>query len=526
VFCSTPLFAISNPDGILAVATNTEQSIQNRIRAYSKLVYHFETIDTDKAIQYGNDGLALPQVDSLNQDIADLYVNIAFVYVSSQEYSYAIKNLLKAAGIYKLLGDKKSEAIQYKNIGVMFRKLGNYTDALNYQLLGLDLYKSIGDVKGQTKGLMNIGNIYIFQEQPRQGLPYFEKAYQLALTQTDSHLITQATNSYALVYEKIGELDTAIVYYLQAIEGYKKFKDWESKAKAEHNLATIYLNRKNYELSEKMLVSSLNIFEHAPQRFTIEIATITFNLGKIYFLTERNEMAIENFESVLATFGDKGARTEEKTTLLYLSQALVKQDDFELAYKYQTEYLALKDSIQSEEITKSIVEITEKYESEKKEKEILELQNKANLQAKSRWVIISISIGIIGLLLILFLIYRQRIIKEAEKTKTRLQQYAKEMDLLRQKIESDTTQYMLPEEVSFTREDVNAMLTEELSDRELDVFMLLLEGHNNKTIGEKLFVSVNTIKYHLQNIYHKLDVSNRSDAIKSVSNKEPLSQVS
>jgi DNA-binding NarL/FixJ family response regulator len=82
---------------------------------------------------------------------------------------------------------------------------------------------------------------------------------------------------------------------------------------------------------------------------------------------------------------------------------------------------------------------------------------------------------------------------------------------------------MLPFEYTLNRDEVNTYLKETLSERELDVFMLLLEGKTNKTIAEELFVSVNTVKFHLQNIYLKLDVDNRTDAILSVSsNKEEL----
>lgn len=52
----------------------------------------------------------------------------------------------------------------------------------------------------------------------------------------------------------------------------------------------------------------------------------------------------------------------------------------------------------------------------------------------------------------------------------------------------------------------------ELSEREWEVLELVAEGLTNAQIGEKLFVSDNTVKFHLQNIYQKLGVSNRTEA--------------
>ena len=52
-----------------------------------------------------------------------------------------------------------------------------------------------------------------------------------------------------------------------------------------------------------------------------------------------------------------------------------------------------------------------------------------------------------------------------------------------------------------------------LSEREKEVLLLISQGHTNHEISEKLFVSVNTVKTHLSNIYSKLNVVNRTQAI-------------
>ena len=56
-------------------------------------------------------------------------------------------------------------------------------------------------------------------------------------------------------------------------------------------------------------------------------------------------------------------------------------------------------------------------------------------------------------------------------------------------------------------------LIEPLSERELEVVSLLANGLSNQDIAEKLFVSVGTVKAHTSNIYRKLEVSSRTQAI-------------
>lgn len=59
----------------------------------------------------------------------------------------------------------------------------------------------------------------------------------------------------------------------------------------------------------------------------------------------------------------------------------------------------------------------------------------------------------------------------------------------------------------------------DLSDRELEVLTLLAKGKSYKSIGEDLFISTNTIKFHIKNIYDKLQVKNKEEAIRKASNK-------
>jgi LuxR family maltose regulon positive regulatory protein len=51
------------------------------------------------------------------------------------------------------------------------------------------------------------------------------------------------------------------------------------------------------------------------------------------------------------------------------------------------------------------------------------------------------------------------------------------------------------------------------SDRELEILRLIQEGHSNQNIGERLFLSLSTVKWHNQNIFSKLDVQRRTEAV-------------
>ena len=61
----------------------------------------------------------------------------------------------------------------------------------------------------------------------------------------------------------------------------------------------------------------------------------------------------------------------------------------------------------------------------------------------------------------------------------------------------------------------------QLSQREKEVLTLLATGNSYDSIAEKLFISKNTIKFHLKNIYLKLQVHSNIEAIQKA-NEENL----
>ena len=77
--------------------------------------------------------------------------------------------------------------------------------------------------------------------------------------------------------------------------------------------------------------------------------------------------------------------------------------------------------------------------------------------------------------------------------------------------------------VQFTDQDLSAAgpnqpdpaesLLEPLSDRELEVLGLIADGLTNQEIGSRLYISLSTVKGHTTNIYAKLGVKNRANAV-------------
>jgi LuxR family maltose regulon positive regulatory protein len=71
--------------------------------------------------------------------------------------------------------------------------------------------------------------------------------------------------------------------------------------------------------------------------------------------------------------------------------------------------------------------------------------------------------------------------------------------------------HRVPDNVAVSSED--QPLIEPLSERELEVLALIADGLKNQEIADNLTVALSTVKTHINNIYGKLGVSSRVQAV-------------
>lgn len=69
---------------------------------------------------------------------------------------------------------------------------------------------------------------------------------------------------------------------------------------------------------------------------------------------------------------------------------------------------------------------------------------------------------------------------------------------------------------NFNLEYVNKRIPSALTQKEFDVLLDIYEGKTNKQIVDKHFVSINTIKTHIQRIYQKMETNSRSSTIATI----------
>jgi LuxR family maltose regulon positive regulatory protein len=113
-------------------------------------------------------------------------------------------------------------------------------------------------------------------------------------------------------------------------------------------------------------------------------------------------------------------------------------------------------------------------------------------------------------------------IAEAENFIRVLVDFAKEINLLKIKVLKENNklaaEFKKKLTAAFGQEEINEIL----SKRELEILRLINEGYSNQEIIEKLFLSLSTVKTHIQNIFRKLEAKNRTQALAQAKKLEIL----
>jgi len=68
----------------------------------------------------------------------------------------------------------------------------------------------------------------------------------------------------------------------------------------------------------------------------------------------------------------------------------------------------------------------------------------------------------------------------------------------------------------FSKQVLDKKASTPLSDREFNIILALSNGNNTNAIAEAQYISINTVKFHLKNIYQKLNVSSRAELMSKV----------
>jgi two-component system NarL family sensor kinase len=313
----------------------------------------------------------------------DLYVEQKFEALSSLGGYYTSKGVHDSAAYYynklmRLGMDNKNERIIAKaniGFGLIADYQADYPAAISKFLLALKYAESVRDTVGIATATGNMGNAYIRLKQYPKAIKLLNSSIDLY---TKKGMVRQAANntsSLARAYKGVGNKQKELELKLKALSMFKSLGYKKGIATVCINLGVYYESAGNF--TESLKYNNIALQNSRAINDKGNIAILFNNMSDLYLELGKTDTAILYNDSAWYYAKRSGDKLSQSDALLYKANILHTLGRHMEAGLATDAYLEIKDSIYNEKSQRQIADMEVKYETEKKQSQIV-LLNKEN----------------------------------------------------------------------------------------------------------------------------------------------------
>ena len=376
----------------------------SRVIILNKASALYYSNNPDKVRQYAEEAMTLARQLGYGRGIGRSYLSFGVYYLTQGQYQRAIDSTKRALPYFEQLNDELGIATVYSNVGLDLKHLGNLSQAADYYFKGLKLFEKGGNQINVAKTFNTIGVLFKEQEKYDQALYYYWQSFRKGAG-VDPRSQAGALLNIGQIYQYKKDFPRAITYLNQSRSRFVALNEPLGLVMCDNNLGNIYLQMKQYDQAELLAQRALQRGKEL--NYTPNVITSLLILGDVRVQTNR---APDSF-----SYLDKAQSLAEKThqqagrlsVYKSLAEANAKTGNFTKAYQFQSRWIALKDSVFTQESAKKIAGVQADYKADKKQAEIELLKKDQQVSAVWRN---SIGAGLLALLVIAGLVLsRQRL---------------------------------------------------------------------------------------------------------------------
>ncbi|GAB4244808.1 MAG: hypothetical protein Tsb0034_23180 [Ekhidna sp.] len=423
----------------------------------------------------------------------------------SKGLDYAIK----AEEIARQNSDKKAIGEALKLQGNINYMLGNYTHAMETFLSAYDHFQQIQDTLNMAGMMASTGLVHKATGAYEQALKAYDQAQELANSIENVAIEAKIINNKGVIYRKTGAYDMAEKSFLRSLEIKKGAGDNKGVANSLTNLGNISADQNAFDRAIDFFQQA---YEMEEQLNSKEGMAMNLNNMANVFLKKRDyPNAIVFANRGLKIGNELGTKVQIKEASNILSSAYSALGNYRLAFEHFKNYHEASNNLFNEEEARKIGRLESKLELEQQQRELEQLERANTIaqleleQKRTQQFYITLISGI-SLISLTYVVYNQ-------KQKNKLREKALEAELSELRIEIKTLIGKYEGSLDINLDELNQKLVNPLSEREYDVFKKIFSQKTNSEIADELFLSINTVKTHLKNLYSKLGVSNRKEAL-------------
>jgi len=375
-----------NTDSLELLLPN--QQGKEKIATLSDLCYYLSYSNVEKSEQYGSQCLKLALEYGDSTLIANAYNDLSILFTLKSDYRKGLEYNLKAYQIRKNLQNPDKLISSLSKIGVCYSELGEFEKATNYLLEAIQIVESNHLEERYYLVYDNLGGIFKEMKNYKEALKYHELAYDYALKTNNIRAIYTILVNIAGANTNLGNKQKSIDLHLQALDYIDHEKDLRTLALVYSNLASLYSDKKQFSKALDYANRAIPLYRQIDNKDGL---SLVYNNLSVFYL-ENKKLNKENSHKVFDYLNKANKYALQCNSLVRLSQNMegyssyyMVLNDFEQAIIYKLKYDSIANIIFSLENNKVVEQLKTQYESEKKEKEIV--QNQMELKQKDSQLI-------------------------------------------------------------------------------------------------------------------------------------------
>lgn len=427
VIVSTGTYAQSFPD---SVTKKLKAAVSDSAQVIVLLDAGDAVIGTAPAVSFNYYQQALTFSKKMNNTrcIAMSLGSVGISYIEMNKFDSAIIIFQQSIPFYRQLKDTVKEASVLGNIGNVYLHKKDNATAIDYYIQSARLWETAANQQWLPTLYSNICALLNDQQEYTRALEFGNKAVALARKTGNKESEINGLINLSESYGRLGNIEKQYELLQQVLPLAKTGGDNMQIGSAYNSLGDYHRKKEQYQIA---LTNYLDGFAYTQKLGNnYHLIPCCLRLARTYLKLQQNDKALQYIKQAEQLADEVGERAELHE--IYQVRGDIEQQlgNHKLAADYFSKTLTLTDSIFTAETSEKVAEVEARYQNEKKQQEILQLEKDKKVQKltiRQRTTINYILFGLVAALLLTgFMGYRnfrnrqqlkQQRITELEKEK-------------------------------------------------------------------------------------------------------------
>lgn len=299
----------------------------------------------DTAMMMYNDIVEFGKKNDLLQEEAEAEMFIGFMLQNQGEFDQSIVHLIGAEKSFEKVGNKTLLGRNSWMLGNTYLKLKSYEEAKKSFEKGKNYFGQVNDSLGYFDCVLNTAIIHLEQKQFEEALELIEQSEKYYRKVNHEGAISACLINKSEILIELNKIDEAEIALKEALVLKRKLGAPLGIGNCLLNLGAVYQKRKDYEQAENSYLEAISIGRK----------------------DNSQEMILKTYNALYGMFKEKG--------------------DVASALVFHEKLMALNDSMYNNEKSKIIEEMKTKFETEKKDKELIKKDAEITAKKNQQYIL-------------------------------------------------------------------------------------------------------------------------------------------